>query len=96
MIRIQCPLCGLRDHAEFQYIGDATKVRPKTVAPGNEEKWFDYVYIRDNPKGPHEEYWQHIFGCRSLVKVKRNTVTHEITGTSLPDKLLDPVTGIKY
>ena len=35
-------------------------------------------YLRDNPAGPHEELWYHGFGCRSWLRVKRDTRTHEI------------------
>ena len=28
MIRIPCPYCGVRDHSEFRYGGDAGKPRP--------------------------------------------------------------------
>lgn len=81
MLRINCPFCGMRSHTEFSYLGDATKVRP---APGsNLESWIDYVYIRRNPKGLQEEYWQHVLGCRSWVKVWRDTVTHAIDAVQL-------------
>lgn len=89
MIRINCPFCGLRDHAEFQYIGDSTKIRPIENSLEKQEEWFDFVYIRNNPKGPHQEYWQHTYGCRSFVKVLRNTLTHEIIATGLPEDTLD-------
>lgn len=89
MHRINCPWCGDRDEAEFQYSGDATKVRPKENA--SEEKFFDYVFLRDNPKGWHVEWWHHVGGCRQWVKVVRNTLTHEIYSTGTPqDKLSKP------
>ncbi len=89
MHRIRCPWCGYRDEAEFQYQGDATKVRPDENA--SEAKFFDYVYLRDNPKGWHTEWWHHTGGCRQWVKVVRNTVTHEIVATGGPhDKLKVP------
>ena len=50
MIRIKCPYCGLRDHSEFNYIGDATKIRPVSPELANDEEWFDYIYIRDIPE----------------------------------------------
>jgi hypothetical protein len=28
------------------------------------QRWHDYVYLRDNPAGPHRELWQHVSGCR--------------------------------
>ena len=77
MHRIRCPWCGLRDESEFAYGGDATVHRP---APEDDEAaWYDYVYTRDNPKGPHLEYWQHVGGCRAWLKVARDTVSHAIT-----------------
>jgi sarcosine oxidase subunit delta len=77
MLRIECPHCGLRDHAEFSYGGDATKVRP-AHGNGDMSVWFDYVFLRDNPKGPHAEYWHHAHGCREWLVVERDTVSHEI------------------
>jgi len=89
MHRIDCPWCGKRDEAEFQYQGDATKVRPAEDA--NQDAFFDYVYKRGNPKGWHTEWWHHIGGCRQWVKVVRHTVTHEVAATGGPqDKLKVP------
>ena len=82
MHRINCPWCGMRDEAEFQYQGDATVTRPE--ADADEEAFFRYVYIRENPKGWHTEWWQHVGGCRQWVKVVRNTLTHEIHATGGP------------
>jgi heterotetrameric sarcosine oxidase delta subunit len=76
MLRIHCPWCGERDHTEFSYGGDATVVRPGGDAP--DEVWLNYVYIRDNPRGAHQEYWHHVQGCRQWLRVTRNTLTHEI------------------
>ncbi len=42
------------------------------------DQWFDYVYLRDNPKGRFQEYWHHGGGCRSWLVVDRDTQTHEI------------------
>ena len=81
MIRIKCPFCGERDHSEFTYAGDATKVRPAQDIT-NKEVWLEYVYLRDNPKGPHQEYWQHAHGCRQWLIVERDTVTHEVISVS--------------
>ncbi len=85
MIRITCPYCGPRDHQEFSYVGDATLTRPSDDAVG--DAWYDFVYLRDNPRGPHLEYWQHVHGCRAFVKVLRDTLTHEVlaTGTAADD-----------
>ena len=64
-------------------------MRPVNPELATDEDWFDYIYVRDNPRGIHQEYWQHIAGCRSHVKVLRNTLTHEVLKTGLPsDDLL--------
>jgi heterotetrameric sarcosine oxidase delta subunit len=77
MLRINCPVCGPRDETEFTYGGDATVRRP-AVAEGDPVKWLDYVFFRDNPRGPHREYWHHVTACRQWLVVERNTLTHEI------------------
>ena len=75
-MRIPCPYCGTRSLEEFSYRGDATVRRPAPDAP--ETAWVDYVYLRDNPAGPHAELWYHAAGCRGWLVVKRDTRTHEI------------------
>jgi sarcosine oxidase subunit delta len=42
------------------------------------DQWFDYVYLRDNPRGLFEEYVHHSGGCRAWLVVTRNTETHEV------------------
>lgn len=83
MLLIQCPWCGARDHVEFTYIGDATVRRPAPEA--GESAFVDYVYLRDNPRGPHREHWHHTGGCRRFLVVERDTLTHEIRGTAVPE-----------
>ena len=74
---IPCPCCGPRDVSEFTYGGDATKERPDPGSTSAAE-WCDYVFARENPRGPHLEYWHHTQGCRLWLKVRRNTATHTI------------------
>ena len=96
MLIINCPLCGPRDHAEFTYVGDATKNRPGSNDNSDGNAWYEFVYLRDNPKGLHEELWQHSFGCRCFVKVLRNTLTHEIIATGMPkDNLILKEKGLE-
>ena len=76
MIRIDCPFCGTRDHTEFSYEGDATVKYPELDA--SEEAWFEAVFLRDNPRGWHREYWRHAFGCGLFLEVTRHMTTHEI------------------
>ena len=77
-MRIPCPLCGARGASEFPYLGDAGPQRPDPAAPDAAEAFHDYVYLRDNPAGWHEELWYHEAGCRSGLRVRRNTLTHEV------------------
>ncbi len=82
-MRIPCPYCGERDAQEFSYLGDATVVRPDGTAPDALGAFHDYVYLRDNPAGPHREYWHHVAGCRSWLIVTRDTRSHEVTAAEL-------------
>jgi len=76
-MRIRCPYCGERDVQEFTYLGDASKVRPEGW-DANADAMIDYVYVRDNPAGPHREFWYHSAGCHAWLVVVRDTRTHAI------------------
>jgi heterotetrameric sarcosine oxidase delta subunit len=76
VLLIPCPWCGVRAQIEFSYGGDATLKRPAVDA--SEAQWVQFVFLRDNPAGPHEELWQHSAGCRQWLRVSRDTLTHEI------------------
>ncbi len=77
MLRIQCPVCGLRDETEFTYGGDATITRP-AMDETDPQVWLDYVFTRENPRGAHREYWHHALGCRQWLVLERDTLTHEM------------------
>ena len=85
MLLITCPQCGPRDVTEFTYGGDAGVRRPANPQDVSDEQWAAYVFIRDNPRGEHKEIWQHSFGCRRWITVARNTYTHDIASTGLPE-----------
>lgn len=76
-MRITCPFCGERELGEFTYLGDAKPQRP--AADAGEDAVYDYVYLRDNIAGVMSEHWYHGGGCRALLKVTRNTLTHDIS-----------------
>ena len=82
MLLIPCPWCGPRAQTEFTYGGDATVKRPSSDAP--EAAWVDFVYLRDNPMGPHDELWHHSAGCRQWFHVRRDTRTHAILSSARP------------
>jgi heterotetrameric sarcosine oxidase delta subunit len=86
MLLIPCPWCGPRNQLEFTYGGDATATRPSPDAPM--ETWLEFVYLRDNPRGPHQELWHHSAGCRQWFKVLRDTRTHDILAGVRVDEAL--------
>ena len=80
---IDHPLLGPRDAREFVYLGDAALIErpdPDAFASRAEsvDAFVDWLYLRDNPAGPHEELWFHEQGDRSWLVVTRDTTTHEI------------------
>jgi len=78
MFRINCPWCGERDQTEFRYGGPANTNRPPQPEQASDADWADYLFYRDNPKGPHHERWVHSWGCRQWFNIVRHTLTHEI------------------
>ncbi len=79
MLLIKCPWCGERAQTEFSYGGSAEKDRPADPYAVSDEEWSDWIFFRDNPAGPHVEYWQHSSGCRRWLKVHRDTLLNEIS-----------------
>ena len=86
MMLIPCPWCGPRSQIEFTYGGDATVQRPPPDGP--EADWLRYVYLRDTPRGPHDELWLHSAGCRTWFKVRRDTRTHDILACARIDQAM--------
>jgi len=82
VLLIPCPWCGPRAQVEFVYGGDATLKRAPPDAPI--AAWIEFVYLRDNPAGLHDELWQHSAGCRQWFRVRRDTRTHQIQGSARP------------
>ena len=82
---IPCPHCGLRPSEEFTPKGLAEAPRPPIGGEDRPEDdaWQDYLYTRTNRAGETDEYFHHVLGCRSWVVVHRNTLTHEVSGSTL-------------
>ena len=76
MILLPCPYCGLRNAAEFRYVGEVSE-RPdpnETVIEG----WRTFLYVRNNPAGWTTETWFHSAGCRQHLIAERHTMTNEV------------------
>ena len=78
MILLTCPHCGPRGISEFTYRGDATVARPTAPESVDDTSWVEYLHLRDNHKGPHDELWHHVQGCRRWLRVRRDVVTHKV------------------
>jgi heterotetrameric sarcosine oxidase delta subunit len=78
MLLIPCPWCGPRAEIEFRYGGQAHVAYPADPAAVDDAAWADYVFMRDNPKGPFAERWVHTAGCRRWFNVVRDTLTNEV------------------
>ena len=81
MMLLTCPWCGLRAESEFHCGGAAHLTRPPLDCPDDE--WAGYLFMRENPLGPHRERWRHSYGCGQWFNVLRNTVTHEVEAVYL-------------
>jgi len=77
---INHPLLGPRDAAEFVYLGDAALInRPDPSAANAANDFYEYLHLRHNVAGEHQELWYHEQGDRSWLVVTRNTLSHAIT-----------------
>lgn len=77
MLLITCPWCGDREEPEFHYGGQAHVAHPDHPDELSDEQWAEYVFFRDNTKGPFAERWMHAAGCRRWFNAVRDTVTNE-------------------
>jgi len=81
---IDHPLLGPRDASEFVYLGDAALLqRPDASQENAAELFYEYLHLRENKAGDHQELWYHEQGDRSWLVVTRNTLTHEIRSVEL-------------
>ena len=78
MMQLTCPWCGPRDETEYHYGGQAHVPYPENPDDLSDEEWAEYLFFRDNPKGPFAERWSHSVGCRRWFNVVRDTATYEV------------------
>jgi heterotetrameric sarcosine oxidase delta subunit len=77
MLHVPCPWCGPRDETEFRYGGQAGLAYPVDPDAVDDATWAEYLFMRDNPKGPFDERWYHVAGCRRWFVARRDTLTSE-------------------
>jgi sarcosine oxidase, subunit delta len=78
MLLIPCPWCGPREEIEFRYGGQAHIAYPAEPEALSDERWADFLFMRDNPSGTFAERWMHTAGCRRWFNAVRDTSTHRI------------------
>lgn len=88
-MRINCPFCGERDSGEFTYSGASVR-RPALDGADCQTRFFEAVYLRDNPAGINSELWYHVFGCRSWLRVVRHTHSHRILAVEFASEVTEP------
>jgi sarcosine oxidase subunit alpha len=84
MLFLACPWCGPRDETEFRNGGQAHITVPADAAGLSDERWADYLYMRDNALGPAAERWYHAAGCRRWFNALRDTRTNEVISIYRP------------
>lgn len=77
MLLVECPWCGPREEVEFRYGGQAGIAFPTDPEALTDAQWADFLFHRDNPKGPFRERWVHAAGCRRWFDRSRDTLTHD-------------------
>lgn len=97
---IECPYCGPREEIEFHYGGQAHVAYPEDPASLSETDWANYLFFRDNPKGPFAERWVHAAGCRKWFNAIRDTSTYRFlavyqAGQPRPDQSTPPAEPVK-
>ena len=79
VVVVVCLGCGGRGETESSYGGEGGITRPAGPDKLSDAGWADYLFMRTNPRGAHQELWNHAQGCRRWFGVERDTVTYHIS-----------------
>jgi len=82
MMLVDCPFCGPRAQIEFAYQRTLDSIVPLGM-PADEA--MTRLYARTNPRGLDDELWQHAFGCRQWLVLRRHRTTHDIIAVAAFD-----------
>ncbi len=81
MLLVPCPYCGPRSEGEFTYGGAR---RPLPPLDADISIWRDVLYTENNPRDRLVELWHHTSGCEIWVEITRDTTSHRILSTRVP------------
>ncbi|MAC78533.1 MAG: sarcosine oxidase subunit delta [Rhodobacteraceae bacterium] len=82
MLLIHCPYCEeTLPEVEFTYAGEAHIARPENPSDMSDEDWSEFLFMRENTKGPHFERWRHVHGCGRFFNAVRDTVSDKFLTT---------------
>lgn len=79
MKQLTCPVNGLRDISEFQYLGPLRGTDPEDA-----DTLLRHVFFVENPIGPMVEWWRHR-PSNTVFLAERHTATDNVVRTWLPD-----------
>jgi heterotetrameric sarcosine oxidase delta subunit len=77
MLVIACPFCGPRAENEFLCGGEPVR-RPDAATGADGAALAELLYVRDNVRGPQDEFWWHKHGCRAWFRIRRDTRDNRI------------------
>lgn len=75
---MRCPLNGWRGVAEFTYGGVVDEMPDPEAC--DDRAWSDYLFIRENRRGPVAEWWCHLPSALWFVAI-RDTATGQVLDT---------------
>ena len=75
---MRCPLNGWRGVAEFMYGGVVEDIPDPDAC--DDRAWSEYLFIRENRRGPVAEWWCHLPSAFWFVAL-RSTATGEVLET---------------
>ncbi len=80
MLLLTCPNCGPRNVSEFRFGGEKN-TRSQNTATLTNDQLTNYLYMRENKRGPQVEWWYHRAGCGLWFLAERNTDSNQVLRT---------------
>ena len=67
---------GRNGKARLRARADLRIAYPREPQKLSDAEWAEYLFARDNPRGPFAERWCHSVGCRRWFNAVRDTATY--------------------